>query len=85
MLCRLVLHVNLISVGSVLLVKSGAGSNIGCFMQLNEETTLSGFIIYYPSQKQDQTPIQYPTLAIITVIVINCSYSIPGTDKGLSA
>lgn len=47
-------------VGSVLIVKGGKNDDNGCFIQLNEDSTLSGFYINYPNQKQIQTPVPYP-------------------------
>lgn len=50
----------LISVGSVLIVKGGRNDDNGCFIQLNEDSTLTGFFVNYPNQQKYQTPVQYP-------------------------
>ncbi|KAL5502665.1 hypothetical protein EMCRGX_G009473 [Ephydatia muelleri] len=47
-------------VGSVLLPYGGQGSDEGCFLQLSEDSTVSGFTVYYPSQPPDQIPQPYP-------------------------
>jgi len=49
-----------LAVGSVLLVYAGRKSDDGCFLQLSEDSTLSGFTIYYPDQVPDQVPLPYP-------------------------
>ena len=47
-------------VGSILRVEGGSGSDNGCFIQLNEDSTLTGFSIFYPNQKVDKPPAPYP-------------------------
>lgn len=47
-------------VGSVLLPSAGEGSADGCFLQLSEDSTLTGFTIYYPKQVPEQVPKPYP-------------------------
>ena len=49
-----------ITVGSVLLVYAGEGGDDGCFIQLSEDSTISGFTVYYPSQDPKQVPKPYP-------------------------
>lgn len=46
--------------GSVLLPYGGQGNDGGCFLQLSEDSTVSGFTVYYPAQAPDQIPQPYP-------------------------
>ena len=50
----------IIPVGSILNVQGGAGSDYGCFIELTEDSTLTGFSVFYPNQKVDQEPGPYP-------------------------
>ncbi len=47
--------------GTTLLVTEGVGSEDGPpFLRLNTNSTLRGFVLYYPDQKVDKTPKPYP-------------------------
>ena len=47
-------------VGSVLLPSGGRGGEGGCFIEQAEDTTVSGFTIYYPNQLPQELPQPYP-------------------------
>ena len=48
------------SVGSVLLAYAGEGGDGGCFFQLSEDSTMTGFTLYYPKQDPKLVPKPYP-------------------------
>ena len=48
------------SVGSVLLAYAGEGGDGGCFFQLSEDSTMTGFTLYYPKQDPKMVPKPYP-------------------------
>ena len=48
------------SVGSVLLAYAGEGGDGGCFFQLSEDSTMTGFTVYYPKQDPTTVPKPYP-------------------------
>ena len=56
-----------LAVGSVLLAYAGRKSDAGCFIQLSEDSTLSGFTIYYPEQVPEQVPLPYPWYACSSI------------------
>ena len=47
-------------VGSVLLAYAGEGGDGSCFFQLSEDSTMTGFTIYYPNQDPKMVPKPYP-------------------------
>ena len=47
-------------VGSVLMAYAGEGGDGGCFIQLSEDSTITGFTVYYPNQDPKQVPKPYP-------------------------
>ena len=48
------------TVGSVLLAYAGEGRDDGCFFQLSEDSTMTGFVVYYPNQDPKMVPKPYP-------------------------
>ena len=48
------------SVGSVLLAYAGEGGDDGCLFQLSEDSTMTGFTLYYPKQDPKMVPKPYP-------------------------
>ena len=52
--------------GTTFLVTESAGNEDGPpFIRLNENSTLSGVVIYYPLQKTDQDPAPYPWSVVL--------------------
>ena len=47
-------------VGSVLLAYAREGGDGGCFFQLSEDSTMTGFTVYYPNQDPKMVPKPYP-------------------------
>ena len=47
----------------MLLAYAGEGGDGGCFIQLSEDSTITGFTIYYPNQDPKQVPKPYPWYA----------------------
>lgn len=39
---------------------AGEGGDGGCFIQLSEDSTITGFTVYYPNEDPKQVPKPYP-------------------------
>ena len=76
--------------GTTFLVTESAGNEAGpAFIQLNENCTLSGVVIFYPNQRTDQEPTAYPwsvimrskNCAVLDVELLNSYNGIDGTGS----
>jgi hypothetical protein len=77
-------------VGSVLLPSGGRGEEDGCFIELTEDTTVSGFTVYYPHQLPHQVPQPFPwslclhgnNAAVTDIECLNCWNAVRAVGAG---